>query len=285
MHTKLFSTVALFSALLFSTAVSGAPLNNLDFLKQLSTGTHQFEADGETFDAHVDNDGTNGWLLVGRGRNGWAFSNTTQGTTASVSQNLGTVSGFAPAHYSSNIINDLITNSANGIDLTNVEIRLKRAANVAGSTYSETLWRPDSQSTWRWDFDNQYAVDQEVVATGGVAGANIGVNTNANTRDTSISGNDGDRVFTWSWNGHGGQQGFSYGQAVQGVDGNDPNTFLWEIGTEAHAMPYTEVYIRNMNEPDDPLPTNEVPEPASIAIWSILGICLAGYGYRRRRNK
>jgi len=27
-----------------------------------------------------------------------------------------------------------------------------------------------------------------------------------------------------------------------------------------------------------------VPEPASIAIWSLLGICLAGYGYRRRRR-
>ncbi len=27
-----------------------------------------------------------------------------------------------------------------------------------------------------------------------------------------------------------------------------------------------------------------VPEPASIAIWSILGLCLAGYGYRRRRK-
>jgi hypothetical protein len=27
-----------------------------------------------------------------------------------------------------------------------------------------------------------------------------------------------------------------------------------------------------------------VPEPASIAIWSFLGICLAGYGYRRRRR-
>ncbi len=27
-----------------------------------------------------------------------------------------------------------------------------------------------------------------------------------------------------------------------------------------------------------------VPEPHSIAIWSILGICLAGYGYRRRRT-
>ncbi len=27
-----------------------------------------------------------------------------------------------------------------------------------------------------------------------------------------------------------------------------------------------------------------VPEPASIAIWSILGLCLAGYGYRRRNK-
>ncbi len=27
-----------------------------------------------------------------------------------------------------------------------------------------------------------------------------------------------------------------------------------------------------------------IPEPHSIAIWSILGICLAGYGYRRRRR-
>ncbi len=27
-----------------------------------------------------------------------------------------------------------------------------------------------------------------------------------------------------------------------------------------------------------------VPEPASIAIWSLLGLCLAGYGYRRRKS-
>jgi len=27
-----------------------------------------------------------------------------------------------------------------------------------------------------------------------------------------------------------------------------------------------------------------VPEPASIAIWSLLGLCLAGYGYRRRNK-
>ncbi len=27
-----------------------------------------------------------------------------------------------------------------------------------------------------------------------------------------------------------------------------------------------------------------VPEPASIAIWTILGLCLAGYGYRRRKQ-
>ena len=27
-----------------------------------------------------------------------------------------------------------------------------------------------------------------------------------------------------------------------------------------------------------------VPEPASIAIWTVLGLCLAGYGYRRRKK-
>ncbi len=30
-------------------------------------------------------------------------------------------------------------------------------------------------------------------------------------------------------------------------------------------------------------PDNVVPEPASIAIWTILGLCLVGYGYRRRK--
>ncbi len=28
----------------------------------------------------------------------------------------------------------------------------------------------------------------------------------------------------------------------------------------------------------------QVPEPASIAIWSLLGLCLAGYAFRRRRT-
>ncbi len=33
------------------------------------------------------------------------------------------------------------------------------------------------------------------------------------------------------------------------------------------------------------VPVGQVPEPASIAIWTILGLCLAGYGYRRRRKQ
>ncbi len=33
-----------------------------------------------------------------------------------------------------------------------------------------------------------------------------------------------------------------------------------------------------------PIEEQVVPEPASIAIWSLLGLCLAGYGYRRRNR-
>ena len=33
------------------------------------------------------------------------------------------------------------------------------------------------------------------------------------------------------------------------------------------------------------LSTNPVPEPATIAVWSILGLCGVGYGLRRRKRK
>ena len=44
---------------------------------------------------------------------------------------------------------------------------------------------------------------------------------------------------------------------------------------------FTIAEVRLAADLADPAP---VPEPASIAIWSLLGLCLAGYGYRRHRR-
>ena len=208
-------------------------------------GNHSTTADGETFDVFIDNDGTNSWLLVGRGRSGWSFTPSGPGGDPSaVNDDLGTSAAFSPAALTDTMLNDLITSS--GIDMTNIEIRLKRAGDTSGTgEYQEVRWRNFNRPTWTWDFDdNAYNVEMEIL-NNVLNGPRL---FNGNTRDLS-AGNDGTRVFTWPWGGHGSQAGFSYGASIGGVDGNNPNTFLWESGTENHAIPYTEVYIRSRNAP------------------------------------
>jgi len=237
-------TILLAAIVLFAGAQwAEAGIIDLNGLNALSTGDYSFTADSQTFDAYVHNDGGTGWLLVGRGRNGWEFDTNGQGAVASVNQNLGTPAAFAPAMYSDAIVNDLITNS--GVDLTDVEIRIRRAGDSAGvNPYQEARWRPLTQTTWTGDFDagSGYAVRHEILSgIGGHAGP-----VNTNTRDAIHAGNNFSRIFTWAWGGHDNQQGFSYGNVT--TDGaNNATSFWWENGSENHALPYTEVYIRSIN--------------------------------------
>ncbi len=220
---------------------STTAITSLSQIIGLPQGNYIISANSETFNGYVETSLGSSWLLVGRGREGWEFDADGQATNADVISNLGTTAAFPPAAYSNAIINDLITNA--GINLTNVEIRIKRAANISGTSYQEILWRPITQASWVWSFDTPspgYAVEHEVLPS--ILGA--GGSTTGNTRDIDAGGNGGRRIFTWSWVNHGSQKGFSYGNLVGGVDNNDPNTFLWESTNESHALGYTEVYIR-----------------------------------------
>ena len=80
--------------------ISGSPLANL----AAGTTTVSITADGQTFDAFVENDGTDTWLLIGRGRQGWEFDRDGQGAVGDVSTNVGTTAAFAPAAYSDAIV-------------------------------------------------------------------------------------------------------------------------------------------------------------------------------------
>ncbi len=220
-------------------------LTSLAHVAGKATGDYTTLANGETFTAHIDNDGTSSWLLIGRGREGWEFDSDGQGSSADVVSNLGIAAGFSPKAYGTNIINDLIDYA--GLDLSNVEIRLKRAADTTGTNYQEVRWNMISQTTWDWRFDS-IDFDVQYEAQASVLGAAF-TDTTSKTRDAistpgSDSGNNYQRIFTWAWGGHASQKGFAYGTSVGGVNGNDPNTFLWENGGENHAIPYTEVYLR-----------------------------------------
>ena len=253
---------------------------NLIKAQNLATGDYSITADSQTFDARVDNDGTHAWLLVGRGRQGWAWNNAGQGSVAAVNDNLGTTAAFSPTYYSSAIINDLIASS--GIDLKDIEIRLRRASNTAGTTYQEVRWRPTVETAWRWNFDSPNSGDTSGLALEHqiLAGSTGGpfLDTTSNSRDTlATTGTDTDngfqRVFTWAWANHNNQLGFSYGQNVAGADNNSPTSFLWENTNENHAIPYTEVFIRRIS-------AVPVPEPATATL-GLLG--LGGLMLRRRR--
>ena len=145
------------------TDANSAPnaITDLSTVSILPTGNYTILGGGEAINARVDNDGTHSWLLVGRGREGWTWNAAGQGASSDVSQDVGTPEAFAPATYSTALINDLIT--ASGTDLLNVEIRIKRASNPEGSAYEEARWRPTSETAWRWNFDTGMNVQYEVV--------------------------------------------------------------------------------------------------------------------------
>lgn len=250
-------------------------IEDLNTISVLPTGTYKFLAGGVVFEAYVHRDGAQSWLLVGRGRNGWEFDADGQGSLDEVGDPdlLGTSAAFTPAMYREETIQSLITNA--GADLTGVEIRIRRAANVEGTVFSEARWRPTVRTTWtnNFGFDPAgFEVELEVVDTGGLPASSVGVNLLANSRDSQVSANGGDRIFTWAWNGHGNQRGFSYGQAITGVDANDPDTFLWEFANENHAIPYTELYIRIEN----PGPVTSFPDTDGDGIPDLVEIDLVG---------
>ncbi len=73
------------------------------------------------------------------------------------------------------------------------------------------------------------------------------------------------------------------GAATLGDAANETYTVEW-VDTYGGGWGFgmvDDVVLTNIADPASAV----VPEPASIAIWSILGICLAGYGYRRRRQR
>ena len=204
--------------------------------------------DGTTFTGYAEYDGTHQWLLVGRGREGWEFDADGQGSLDSVADlsTLGTPAAFAPAVYNDGVIQEFLDRA--GLLLTDVEIRLKRAAATDGSRYQEVRWRPKTETQWRFNYDTAMDVEYEIVKVGGLAGDRLGVWHNANTYNfqngTADNLTDSTRIFTFSWPGHNQERGFAYGWNVtEGT--NDPNNFLWEYTSEGHSIPYTEVYIRS----------------------------------------
>ncbi len=212
------------------------------FAGSSGSGITSIDVAGTPTNVLVDNVASESWILIGRGREGWEFDTNGQGNIADLFAGLGTNAAFDPVAYDDAFVNNLMAEL--GQDLTDTDIRIKRAANIAGTEYQEVRWTNASRANWSWDLDgNQFTVDQtsanSILGTGAT---DIGVDTQDTNPQTN---NNYERIWTFNWPGKSNISGFSYGAPVFGVDGNDPNTFLWENTTENHATPYAEIYIKS----------------------------------------
>ncbi|WP_236795431.1 fibrinogen-like YCDxxxxGGGW domain-containing protein [Amycolatopsis sp. GM8] len=192
-----------------------------------------------------------GWVLVGRGREGWNFYHNGQGSAKNLRENPSGPAAFAPATLPAETINGLLDGSRPG-QLPD-GVRVRRAANIQGTRWQEIRYRLASAADWTWAFD------------GGIRLNRVTVNGKAyaaqNTQNWNAPRNNGGlRIFTNDWVGHNRKMGFSYGKTVVGR--NNPNSYLWQWKNEGHAIPFAQVFIRpKITSPSFPA----VPDSGSAA--------------------
>jgi hypothetical protein len=177
-----------------------------------------------------------GWVLIGRGMQGWTWAEAGQAVT-NVASNP---TGLTPAALPSEQVNGLL-NGATVASLTD-GVRLRRAANPTGTSFQEVRMFLGQQGAWQWGMHNGYRVTNLVVN-----GTQLGAS--GTTRDTfgdngldtklGVAGNgrnDATRIWTSQFQNSGYRMGFGMGAGTgTGSHWYNPNS---------KPVPWTQVYIR-----------------------------------------
>ena len=184
-----------------------------------------------------------GWVLIGRGREGWTFRDYGQSTSTRLRETIDGTDAFSPAALSAETIDGLLNGGAVS-DLAD-GLRIRRATNKDGTAWQDLRWNFLDLGAWSWALGGGHRL-----ASWSIDGA---TGSGSNTKDSSITmpgevgtgnrgGNDLRGWFTFPWSGHARQAGFSYRGLVDG-DNND-TSYLWESNNEGQAIPFAQLFIR-----------------------------------------
>lgn len=186
----------------------------------------------EQFFCEMTTDG-GGWVLVGRGRQGWRAEYEGLGTAAEVRDVVNGPAAFRTRQLSSNVIDGLL--GGGRVDALPDGIRLRRAVNTGGTTWQEVRFQLRQRDRWVWTFRGKHPIRSfafdGVSSASSVTTYDFGSDTAARRVNTEITGEQ-------SWNG-----GWAYGPGVRGL--SSAQSYLWSaVDGRGKALPFTQMYLR-----------------------------------------
>lgn len=173
-----------------------------------------------------------GWVLIGRGREGWSFLEDGQGSSAEVAATITGTAAFAPKHLNGTTVRGLLNGGA--VQSLPDGLRVRRAATATGSLWQEVRLYPSRFGDWRWALGATYPLTKAtyngVAVAGGWTVSNGADTARGNTMRTSkrIS-----NTFL---------PGFGYGSQIIGT--NSATTYMWSATNAGWAIPFAQLYLR-----------------------------------------
>ena len=182
-----------------------------------------------------------GWVLIGRGREGWETWAQGQGNQSKLATRPRTAGDFGVLQASHETVNGLLGGTA--VSDLNDGIMVQRAYNPRGTSYQTVRMRFPKMRDFIWPFKSAHPVSvkfgHESWLNGGIVWSGFGSNTAWGYVNLTATGQN---KYT---------MGFGYGPLAQSwYDTSSPTSFFHRNGTIIN--PYAEVYIRPQISSDDP---------------------------------
>lgn len=179
-----------------------------------------------------------GWVMIGRGREGWDTYPQGQGDPASLTRRDRTPEDFAPVQLPEDTINGLLS----GRDVKSLPegFRVVRATRTSGGPWQNVDIIPDRMGEWTWALPTEetgrFRINNSGWRATGVMDRAFGQNNGTGAVDLLMSPA---RNY---------QGGFGFGYTVRG--NTSPTNYLWSANGRS-ALPYSEVYLRPQIANDD----------------------------------